>query len=120
MCELLWSDPQPEEGRSASKRGVGVSFGADVTRTFLKANNLDLLVRSHEVRLLNAHTLHPSLPNDWTSALDCQACRAHHLSALPCLKRHFQVFCSSLSSPHLQHSCFLPQGWQCYLCLLYV
>ena len=50
MCELLWSDPQPEEGRAASKRGVGVSFGADVTRTFLMANNLDLLVRSHEVQ----------------------------------------------------------------------
>ena len=52
MCELLWSDPQPGEGRAPSKRGVGVAFGADVTRTFLKANNLDLLVRSHEVRLL--------------------------------------------------------------------
>lgn len=27
MCELLWSDPQPEPGRSPSKRGVGVGFG---------------------------------------------------------------------------------------------
>ncbi len=56
MCELLWSDPQPEEGRAASKRGVGVSFGADVTKTFLKANNLDLLVRSHEVSPAHHHT----------------------------------------------------------------
>ena len=27
MCELLWSDPQPQPGRSPSKRGVGVGFG---------------------------------------------------------------------------------------------
>ena len=50
MCELLWSDPAPEPGRTPSKRGVGVAFGEDVTRAFLEANALDLLVRSHEVR----------------------------------------------------------------------
>ncbi|XP_027061678.2 serine/threonine-protein phosphatase 5 isoform X2 [Coffea arabica] len=50
MCELLWSDPQPQLGRGPSKRGVGLSFGADVTKKFLKENNLDLVVRSHEVK----------------------------------------------------------------------
>ena len=48
MCELLWSDPQEDKGRAPSKRGVGVSFGPDVTKSFLKANKLELLVRSHE------------------------------------------------------------------------
>ncbi|KAL5997706.1 hypothetical protein ACLOJK_008636 [Asimina triloba] len=50
MCELLWSDPQPNPGRGPSKRGVGLSFGGDVTKRFLKENNLDLVVRSHEVK----------------------------------------------------------------------
>ncbi|KAJ4730331.1 Serine/threonine protein phosphatase [Melia azedarach] len=50
MCELLWSDPQPLPGRGPSKRGVGLSFGADVTKRFLQDNNLDLVVRSHEVK----------------------------------------------------------------------
>ncbi|XP_021603934.1 serine/threonine-protein phosphatase 5 isoform X1 [Manihot esculenta] len=50
MCELLWSDPQPFPGRGPSKRGVGLSFGADVTKKFLQENNLDLVVRSHEVK----------------------------------------------------------------------
>ncbi|KAJ3287813.1 Serine/threonine-protein phosphatase 5 [Borealophlyctis nickersoniae] len=50
MCELLWSDPQPEPGRSPSKRGVGIQFGPDVTEKFLKNNNLDLIIRSHEVK----------------------------------------------------------------------
>ena len=50
MCDLLWSDPQAQDGRSPSKRGVGLSFGPDVTRAFLERNGLDLVVRSHEVR----------------------------------------------------------------------
>ncbi|GAB4859703.1 Serine/threonine-protein phosphatase 5 [Ancistrocladus abbreviatus] len=50
MCELLWSDPQPLPGRGPSKRGVGLSFGVDVTKRFLEDNNLDLVVRSHEVK----------------------------------------------------------------------
>ncbi|KAK4487640.1 hypothetical protein RD792_005709 [Penstemon davidsonii] len=50
MCEILWSDPQPQLGRGPSKRGVGLSFGADVTKRFLQDNNLDLVVRSHEVK----------------------------------------------------------------------
>ncbi|KAJ3034697.1 Serine/threonine-protein phosphatase 5 [Rhizophlyctis rosea] len=50
MCELLWSDPQPEPGRSPSKRGVGIQFGPDVTENFLKRNDLDLIIRSHEVK----------------------------------------------------------------------
>ncbi|XP_074662560.1 serine/threonine-protein phosphatase 5-like [Tubulanus polymorphus] len=50
MCELLWSDPQPQCGLAPSKRGIGVHFGPDVTENFLKRNNLDYVIRSHEVR----------------------------------------------------------------------
>lgn len=31
MCDLLWSDPQPQNGRGFSKRGVGIQFGPDIT-----------------------------------------------------------------------------------------
>jgi serine/threonine-protein phosphatase 5 len=50
MCELLWSDPQYMTGRSPSKRGVGCQFGPDVTQRFLENNQLDYIVRSHEVK----------------------------------------------------------------------
>jgi serine/threonine-protein phosphatase 5 len=50
MSDLLWSDPQPFNGKSPSKRGVGFSFGPDITKAFLERNNLNLLVRSHEVK----------------------------------------------------------------------
>jgi serine/threonine-protein phosphatase 5 len=50
MSDLLWSDPQPFKGKAPSKRGVGFSFGPDITQAFLETNGLDLLVRSHEVK----------------------------------------------------------------------
>ncbi|XP_065845357.1 serine/threonine-protein phosphatase 5-like [Oscarella lobularis] len=50
MCELLWSDPQDQWGRSASKRGVGTQFGPDVTERFCSENNLEYIIRSHEVK----------------------------------------------------------------------
>lgn len=50
MCEILWSDPCKEIGRNPSKRGVGLSFGPDITKKFLDYNNLELIIRSHEVK----------------------------------------------------------------------
>ncbi|XP_043390478.1 serine/threonine-protein phosphatase 5 isoform X3 [Chelonia mydas] len=50
MCDLLWSDPQPQNGRSVSKRGVSCQFGPDVTKSFLERNQLDYIIRSHEVK----------------------------------------------------------------------
>ncbi|KAB1275047.1 Serine/threonine-protein phosphatase 5 [Camelus dromedarius] len=47
MLDLLWSDPQPQNGRSVSKRGVSCQFGPDVTKAFLEENHLDYIIRSH-------------------------------------------------------------------------
>ena len=51
MMEMLWTDPQPENGRGPSKRGVGLQFGPDVTKRFCEANGLEAVIRSHEVRM---------------------------------------------------------------------
>lgn len=40
MCDLLWADPAPTPGHTPSKRGCSMAFGPDITRTFLKENNL--------------------------------------------------------------------------------
>jgi serine/threonine-protein phosphatase 5 len=47
---MCLKDPQKELGRAPSKRGLGFAFGPDYTESFLRENNLQLLVRSHEVR----------------------------------------------------------------------
>ncbi len=50
MCELLWSDPMDGSGRAPSKRGVGCQFGPDVSLAFCRHNDIDYVIRSHEVR----------------------------------------------------------------------
>lgn len=49
--ELLWTDPQPENGRSPSKRGLGIQFGPDITERFCLSNKIRKVLRSHEVRM---------------------------------------------------------------------
>ncbi|EDX13572.1 serine/threonine-protein phosphatase 5 [Drosophila simulans] len=58
MCELLWSDPQQWMGLGQSKRGVGIQFGPDVTEKFCKDNNLDYIIRSHEVKDMGYEVAH--------------------------------------------------------------
>jgi protein phosphatase len=60
--DLLWSDPRDIVGRDHSSRGAGTQFGTDVTKAFLVANNLKLIIRSHEVKpqgyeLMHDHSL---------------------------------------------------------------
>lgn len=49
--ELLWTDPQKEDGYGMSKRGIGIQFGPDITKKFVELNNLKAIIRSHEVRM---------------------------------------------------------------------
>lgn len=58
MCEILWSDPMPMEGRTVSKRGIAIAFGPDVTREFCKNNNLEYIIRSHEAKQTGYEVAH--------------------------------------------------------------
>ncbi|GAA0142777.1 protein phosphatase [Lithospermum erythrorhizon] len=50
LCDLLWSDPNPKiKGWAISDRGVSCTFGPDVVADFLQNNDLDLIVRGHQV-----------------------------------------------------------------------
>jgi len=50
LCDLLWADPLPEgSGFGPNDRGVSVSFGADVLSNVLDKEDLDLVVRAHQV-----------------------------------------------------------------------
>ncbi|SCU83954.1 LAFA_0D07008g1_1 [Lachancea sp. 'fantastica'] len=51
FMELLWSDPQAGKGLGPSERGLGHSFGPDITADFLAKNKLSKIFRSHEVRM---------------------------------------------------------------------
>ncbi len=59
LSELLWSDPSDEiTGLSMNKqRGAGWIFGKLASQSFLQKNQLELIVRSHEVRM-NGFSVH--------------------------------------------------------------
>ena len=49
-CDLLWADPEVElVGWGDNERGVSVTFGEDVVRSFIDTHELDLVVRAHQV-----------------------------------------------------------------------
>ncbi|KAF9653816.1 protein phosphatase 5 [Thelephora ganbajun] len=50
LIDLLWTDPQDAPGRGPSRRGVGISFGPDVTKRWCTENKVSAIIRSHEVR----------------------------------------------------------------------
>lgn len=55
FCELLWNDPAETTlpigiDRKASKRGIGFEFGQTVTDRFCRNNNLEYIIRSHEMK----------------------------------------------------------------------
>ncbi|KAM0675452.1 Palmitoyl-protein thioesterase 1 [Gurleya vavrai] len=45
---LLWSDPRDNIIHKLSDRGLGIFWTDTITKIFLKENNLELIVRSHE------------------------------------------------------------------------
>lgn len=49
ITEMLWADPCEEKGIKNSIRGMGYSFGPDVTECFLRLNKIKKVIRSHEV-----------------------------------------------------------------------
>lgn len=68
----LTSHRPPQNGRSVSKRGVSCQFGPDVTKAFLEENQLDYIIRSHEVKAEGYEVAHGgrcvtvfSAPNYW-------------------------------------------------------
>lgn len=50
LCDVLWSDPDREvTGWAENDRGVSYTFGPDRVHNFLERNDLDLIVRAHQV-----------------------------------------------------------------------
>ena len=58
LNDILWSDPMDEPGFAPSPRGVTRTFGPDVTERFLNNNNLELLIRSHQVQEKGFNVMH--------------------------------------------------------------
>ena len=58
FADLMWSDPDSEvEGFKISERGAGYIFGEIVVNQFLHMNNIDTIVRAHQLCFEGYNTL---------------------------------------------------------------
>jgi len=50
LCDLLWSDPEKTaNGFNDNERGVSYVFSEKIVEDFNKNNDLDLIIRAHQV-----------------------------------------------------------------------
>ena len=75
ICDLLWSDPSDENGFTVSARGAGHHFGADVTAKFLAENNLQKIIRGHQMQQ-NGYSLthNDQVATVWGAPNYCSKC----------------------------------------------
>jgi len=53
LCDLLWSDPSDQNSEQEefafNERGISYTFTSNVVKKFIEKNDLDLIVRAHQV-----------------------------------------------------------------------
>jgi len=76
VTDLLWSDPSADkDGFSMSPRGAGYVFGGDVVAQFLWTNQLDAIIRGHQLCMEGFQTLFDQqLVTVWSAPNYCYRC----------------------------------------------
>ena len=78
MCELLWSDPDDISdisGWDPNPRGAGVIFGSGLVDRFLQTNNMNFIVRAHQL-IMEGYKIHfnGKLFTVWSAPNYCYRC----------------------------------------------
>ena len=76
MCDYLWSDPDDNiDEWEQNTRGAGVLFGSKLVDRFLNNNNIDLIVRAHQL-IMEGFKLHfgNKLITIWSAPNYCYRC----------------------------------------------
>ena len=76
MCDYLWSDPDEiSDEWEQNPRGAGVIFGNKLVEKFMKSNNMELIVRAHQL-IMEGYKLHfnNKLITIWSAPNYCYRC----------------------------------------------
>ena len=64
LCDLLWTDPETDEGFSGwvqSPKGSGYYFGYEISQNFCNDNNLSMICRAHQMQMKGYSICHNGL-----------------------------------------------------------
>ena len=104
MADLVWSDPDQEKDEfSISPRGAGYTFGAAVVKKFLQVNNMNHILRAHQLCNEGYQVLYDDrLSTVWSAPNYCYRC-ANMASILEVDEyggRFFNVFDAAPENEH--------------------
>ena len=95
MCDIMWSDPEDIKGWNMSPRGAGYYFGGNVVEEFLRKNNLNYIIRAHQL-IMEGYKSHfnDKLITVWSAPNYCYRCGniASILELDENLQKIFKVF----------------------------
>ena len=104
IADLVWSDPDPDKEEFAiSPRGAGYTFGASVVRHFLASNQLEHILRAHQLCMEGYNVLYGDLLSTvWSAPNYCYRCGnlASILEVGPDGTRHFNTFEAAPENEH--------------------
>ncbi len=96
MADLVLSDPDPDKEEFAiSPRGAGYTFGASVVKHFLHRNNMNHILRAHQLCMEGFSVLYDDrLSTVWSAPNYCYRCgnMASILEVFPDGSKHFNTF----------------------------
>lgn len=99
MADLVWSDPDPDRDEfSLSPRGAGYTFGAQVVKKFLAVNNMNHILRAHQLCQEGYQVLYDDrLSTVWSAPNYCYRCgnMASVLEVSDTGERFFNVFAAA-------------------------
>jgi serine/threonine-protein phosphatase PPG1 len=99
MADLVWSDPDPDRDEfSLSPRGAGYTFGAQVVKKFLAVNNMNHILRAHQLCQEGFQVLYDDrLSTVWSAPNYCYRCgnMASVLEVSDAGERFFNVFAAA-------------------------
>jgi len=107
LADIMWSDPDPDkDGFVQSARGAGYTFGGDMVQKFLRVNNLEHIVRAHQLCMDGYQELfNHSLSTIWSAPNYCYRCGniASVMEISDKLSRRFNTFSAAPESERLAH-----------------
>lgn len=99
ISDLVWSDPEVRlKGYGENDRGSGVTFGSDVVRAFLSKNQLQLMIRAHQINQNGVHAFAEFLGVTVFSCSNYCASEENKAGVI-CVKDNGEFYFYSLGAP---------------------